>query len=126
MRPRLYTKLFDKKTYERERYWSDPDRHKARNRARSALIKAETIKAYGGECKCCGESDYNFLVLDHVHNDGASHRREIGKTYGHRPSSVSMFRWAKKNDYPDILQLLCANCNLGKQINGGTCPHVES
>lgn len=23
----------------------------------------------------------------------------------------------------DRLQLLCANCNFGKLMNGGTCPH---
>ena len=35
-----------------------------------------------------------------------------------------MWEWTMKNNYPDYLQILCWNCNLGKSLNGGTCPHV--
>jgi hypothetical protein len=31
----------------------------------------------------------------------------------------------RKSEIREDLQLLCFNCNLGKQINNGTCPHVH-
>lgn len=36
-----------------------------------------------------------------------------------------MYRWAILNGFPDELQLLCFNCNCGRQRNGGVCPHVD-
>jgi hypothetical protein len=73
---------------------------------------------YGRACTCCGvEFDERFLTLDHVNNDGAAHREEIGKS--------TLYRWAIKNKFPDSLQTHCWNCNLGKGINGGVCPHRE-
>jgi len=32
-------------------------------------------------------------------------------------------RWLKKHKYPDGFQVLCFNCNVGKYLNKGTCPH---
>lgn len=37
----------------------------------------------------------------------------------------NMYRWLMKNKYPSGFQVLCWNCNMGKQINGGVCPHHE-
>ena len=71
------------------------------------------IKAYGGKCSCCGNSDPRFLTLDHKNNDGNKHRKNVTDTY----------RWAIANNFPDTLQLLCYNCNMGKSIYG-VCPHV--
>lgn len=76
----------------------------------------EVISAYGGKCACCGEDEHGFLLIDHVANDGAEHRKAIGcgsKIYG----------WAKRNKYPDNLQVLCSNCNYSKMKNGGVCIH---
>lgn len=86
-------------------------------RAACANLRAAALDAYGRECACCGESIERFLTIDHVGGDGAAHRREIG----HRPSDLH--RWMKRNSYPDGFQTLCANCNAGKQVNGGVCPH---
>jgi hypothetical protein len=66
----------------------------------------QAIKIYGGKC-VCGESNPLFLNLDHKDNNGAKHRRDIG--------SVMLAVWARQNGYPDILQLLCDNCNLAKE-----------
>lgn len=65
-------------------------------------------------CNCCGEKTYPFLVIDHVNNDGAEHRREIGS---------QIYQWLKKNNYPEGFQVLCVNCNHGKRVNNGVCPH---
>ena len=69
---------------------------------------------YGRSCVCCGESEELFLTIDHVNNDGAEHRRAIGP---------DICAWLLKNDFPEGFQVLCYNCNCGKQRNGGTCPH---
>ena len=81
----------------------------ARDRKRKLVIAY-----YGGKCVCCGESEYAFLSLDHVANDGAEHRR--------RERCVDTAIWALKNGCPDILQILCYNCNNAKSTHG-ICPH---
>jgi hypothetical protein len=51
-----------------------------------------------------------MLTLDHVHNDGAQHRKLIGGG-GHRTYS-----WVRKNGYPDGFQTLCGSHQLKKEI----------
>lgn len=105
--------------YYRERYASS---FEARDSARASArkyqrkIRSETIKAYGGICVCCGESEEAFLTFDHINDDGASHRRSLGGPDGH-----AIVFWAKRNGYPNILQVLCYNCNMAKARGG--CPH---
>ena len=78
--------------------------------------RLSAIKAYGGRCSCCGEETIEFLSIDHIHNDGAQHRKEIS-------SGSNIYAWLKKNCYPKgRFQLLCHNCNLAKGFYGA-CPH---
>lgn len=80
--------------------------------------KVEVFARYGGAfCVCCGEDTIAFLSLDHINGDGAKHRRDV-KTH-------NMYAWLRNNDYPVGFQVLCHNCNHGKHINKGTCPHQE-
>lgn len=74
---------------------------------------------YGRECACCGESQVLFLCLDHVENDGAAHRKEQG-------TGSKFMEWVVKNNYPQGFQVLCWNCNAGKHLNGGICPHLAA
>lgn len=83
--------------------------------------KMKVINHYGGKCACCGENKSAFLTIDHVNNNGNDHR----KTMPGGGSSTATYRWIIKNNYPTDLQLLCWNCNCGKQINGGICPHKD-
>lgn len=77
-------------------------------KSRAASIKLRkkyqkaVFAAYGGKCSCCGNPNHRVLQLDHVHNDGAKHRREVVGT---------MVKWAYLNNFPPTLQLLCANCH---------------
>jgi hypothetical protein len=89
-----------------------------RKQKRSAYARNRelAIQYYGGKCACCGEIELTFLDLDHINNDGAYHRRTDSTA---RNSAT----WAKKHGYPPIFQVLCSNCNQGKQRNGGVCPH---
>ena len=103
----------------RKAYQKSADRRKAYQRAFNDRAKASAIDAYGGVCDCCGEDDIRFLTIDHINNDGAEHRRQIGN------GGVTLYNWLKKNDWPEGFRVLCANCNLGRHWNGGTCPHHD-
>ena len=93
----------------------------ARKREYSRRVRLEVMTQYcGGEpkCACCGERVFEFLTLDHKNGDGAEHRREL-KT----KNTEALCRWAKAHGYPPTLQVLCWNCNCGRRVNGGVCPH---
>ncbi len=73
---------------------------------------------YGGNpptCKCCGESQIEFLSIDHVNGGGNQHRKELGH-------GVHFDKWLIDNGYPEGFQVLCHNCNLAKGYYG-YCPH---
>jgi len=95
---------------------------KVRERKKRYYLKTKTecIQVYSNgtmKCACCGEDEFLFLTLDHINNDGAQHRLEVGKQ--------SIYRHLKSNGFPDKdrLQVFCMNCNYGKQLNKGVCPH---
>jgi len=89
-------------------------KHRDKGKQRAEAARKLCIENYGGRCKCCGISNQKYLQLDHVNNDGAVHRKELsGKRGG------NIYFWAVKNNYPDRLQLLCANCHQAKTLFGG-------
>jgi len=93
----------------------DEQRRAARQKGR-----LEALQAYSSEtpsCACCGEQMLVFLSLDHVNGGGGRQRKETG--------GGGFYTWLRRHDYPAGFQVLCHNCNLGRQINGGTCPHQE-
>jgi hypothetical protein len=59
-----------------------------------------------------------FLAIDHVDNDGADWRRRFGQ--GLR-GLRAIRRQIDTGEYR--FQVLCHNCNTGKKLNGGVCPH---
>lgn len=83
-------------------------------------LRREMIEAYGGKCSCCGETEAIFMQLDHINNDGSIERRKYG-------NHVVEWQELKKRNWPkDRHQLLCANCNYGKRMNNGVCPHKSN
>jgi hypothetical protein len=108
------------KEYLKEWRSKNKERYKATKRKAYDAIRLECFEHYGGAvCRCCGETMIEFLHLDHINGDGAQHRRENPTIKG-----GSGLYWAlKKASWPDVpLQVLCANCNLGKRT-GKYCPH---
>jgi hypothetical protein len=96
------------------------ERDKTRDRkGELRRLKSKIMNHYGDcRCACCGESNIEFLQIDHIHNDGAKHRREIGiKRHG-----VAFYKWLLKNAFPPGFKVLCANCNMAKGFYG-ECPH---
>ena len=134
-RIRLQRRESKKRCYERG-WREDPTKVRARNklrdpeslneagRRRRKEIALETFAAYGGRCVCCGETNPGFLTIDHVNGNGAAHRREV---LGASRGGSHFYRWLMKQGFPQSgeFQLMCYNCNLGRQRNGGKCPHKE-
>ena len=86
-------------------------------------LKQRILKEYGEFCTCCGESNPIFLTLDHIDNNGAAQRKSIfGKKVR---GGYNFYLWLKRNNFPTGLQTLCFNCNQGRYINKGICPHKE-
>lgn len=120
-------------------YWKDPDKARkqavaryhrnkdailAKKKKRRVDDRNKLLMHYSGgkmECACCGEREKLFLSLDHINNDGAEHRRNYG---GRKSFSADSFaRVLIKEGFPNGLQVLCMNCNWGKRMNNGVCPH---
>lgn len=88
--------------------------------------KDAAYEAYGGyRCVCCGITHKAFLTLDHVKSDGSVHRKAItGGKY--KADTGSLYTWLRREGYPSgLMQVMCYNCNCGRQRNGGVCPHKE-
>lgn len=70
--------------------------------------RLEFIEQLGGQCVNCGESNPIILDFDHIHNDGAAHRRELKR--------VTIVRhFSKHGVNTEQFQLLCKNCNWAKE-----------
>jgi hypothetical protein len=114
----------DRWRYARDRQnpqWVIAERERGKEHWRR--LRHEAIMAYGGyKCACCGETQPKFLTIDHVFNDGAKHRRSLGYVIGNGKGG-NLVAWLKRHAYPAGFQVLCWNCNSGKAMNGGICPH---
>ena len=75
----------------------------------TALNRLKMFDLMGGKCVCCGQSDPMYFQVDHVHNDADYSR-------GNCAGSIKLSQYLKE---PDRFQLLCANCNYAKRMNGG-------
>jgi hypothetical protein len=95
---------------------------KRKNKELREKARFEVLTHYGGNpprCACCGEENIKFLTIDHTKNNGYAHRKLIGE------GSLRMYLWIIKNKFPKEFQILCFNCNLGRGVNKGICPHKE-
>lgn len=85
-----------------------------RNRRLTSRLKV--LRIYGGCCVCCGETESQFLTIDHVENDG---NKERGK---YAWACHIYQRLADEGSVNSKYQLLCWNCNCAKG-KYGCCPH---
>lgn len=79
----------------------------------NARLKLEVMQHYGGQCACCGETELEFLTIDHLEGNGTRHRKVI---------KMPMNAWLKQQGFPEGYRVLCFNCNwaIGHL---GYCPH---
>jgi len=72
-------------------------------------VKKEALYHYGGntpKCVVCGYSNIEALEIDHMNNDGQSHRKENNYASGRQT-----YIWLRQNNFPEGFQILCANCH---------------
>lgn len=88
-------------------------------------LKRECFEQYGGIKCCCPGCDVTileFLCLDHKNDDGGKQRKKLKISGG-----INFYRMLKRKGWPykDRLQVSCHNCNQGRQIMFGLCPHFS-
>ena len=97
------------------------ERKKQRHKKIWPLLKQEALRAYSDgdpKCVCCGEKQSAFLTLDHINNDGFLHRQAAGT------SALLYYLKARNFPFKDLIKVSCFNCNMGRRVNGGICPHI--
>lgn len=117
-RPEIIEKLrkyYKKRNKERSEYY------KIRARIRDKKLKMMIITHYTKgkmRCQCskCDVKELGFLTVDHINNDGTEHRKKL-KNY-------NIYKWIVDNNYPNMFQILCYNCNLTKG-HYGKCSHFK-
>lgn len=102
----------------RERKW---DTKNEEQRARTTQRKKIVLIHYGNVCVCCKEKNSKFLTIDHINNDGKRH----GYHNGRRKTGSALYAVLIAEGFPDDVRILCFNCNVGRHLNGGRCPHEE-
>lgn len=105
--------------YKNKGYYMCRNCNATRLKAYYRKCKQKVYEHYGKICACCGETEENFLSIDHVNNDGYSHRWKNGNRVVGSPLYVQVMQMG----YPNSFQILCMNCNFGKRMNDGICPH---
>ena len=83
-------------------------------------LKYKVLTHYSVEetpmCARCGQDDVDMLNLDHINDDGAEDRKKMsiaGRGAGQGTRSYEAY---SASGYPEGLQVLCASCNLKKEI----------
>ena len=100
-------------------YDANSERVKSHRRQYGRQEKLRFIAAYGGKCECCGETNPEFLSLDHINGGGQVDRAVRG-------TGEYLYRAVRREGYPtDKYRLLCLNCNFSYG-HYGYCPHRKN
>lgn len=102
--------------------WIEKNRERY-NEAKSEYrfkLKLSAISHYSNgtmTCACCGYKDnIDALVLDHIDNNGAAHRKELGCGGRGMSAGTTMYERLKALGWLPGLQVLCCNCNTVKEV----------
>ena len=100
-------------------YQTHKDEYLVRGAQYRQRLKVEVFSYYSNgtiECRCCGENKIEFLTINHIFGNGREHRRKLGR------GGTTLYRWLRKNDFPNGFEVLCYNCNCALG-HCGYCPH---
>ena len=119
--------MFDRKTYHREWYQKNkerlrpykaanmrryraenPEKYRKQSREAKAKLKNAVFDMYGRECSECGFEDIRALTLDHIENNGAEERKELGER--------GVYLRATEKYRPNEYRILCMNCQFIKRV----------
>lgn len=104
------------------------DKYNASKARYRLKIKVEIMSLYADPvaCSICGFDQVDGLVLDHINNDGAAHRKEANlSSRSSSRSGTRIYEYIRKNGKIDGLQVLCANCNTIKQLRWGRAKTIK-
>lgn len=87
-----------------------------RERIAKRKARIECFQAYGNRCACCGETQREFLSIDHIHGGGTKARQNGF------PAGTRLYARLRTLGYPADFRLLCHNCNQAIGFHGA-CPH---
>jgi len=92
---------------------------KSRQTEKSQLpfYKDRVFEVYGRKCNCCGETEPEFLTIDHVNGNGAEEKRKF-------KTGIELYKHIIRQNYPNTYQVLCMNCNWAKG-QSSQCPHLK-
>jgi hypothetical protein len=81
--------------------------------------KLDAIRHYSNGsmvCHCCGESEVDFLNIDHIHGGGTKERKV------HKRGGSSFAVYLRTRGFPSGFRILCYNCNCAL-AHFSVCPH---
>lgn len=87
-------------------------------------VKVKVLGHYSNQtftCGCCGESERDFLTINHLDGEGNRQSKELGIPR----SSHRLCEWLIRNEFPAGYQVLCMKCNVAKGLYGA-CPHKRT
>lgn len=99
--------------------WCKECSNSYRSRLRPPILQEErmtVLRHYGGShpcCKCCGETETNFLIIHHISSNGKEDRKNL---------TTSLYKNLIKNHFPPGYEILCQNCHISITLYG-YCPH---
>lgn len=99
----------------RQWYFENKDASKGHGKKYRMKLRSQVIEVLGGRCACCGETQHEWLHVDHKNKDGKKHRNEVGR-------STALYRDILANPARYELRVLCANCH-NAITSFGYCPH---
>lgn len=109
-----------RRKWNREWIASNRERYNASKYAYRDRIKVEALLRYSnGTLRCvrCGFGNQDALCLDHIHDDGAQWRKDSRVSCrGSEGAGTNTYEVLKREGWPEGLQVLCANCNLIKEM----------
>jgi len=90
---------------------ANPEKYAEQSRRAKERLRNKVFSVFGEVCVICGFSDKRALTLDHVLNNGAKEREEIGE----RGVYSRAIRPENRHEY----QMLCMNCQFIKRHEPG-------
>jgi hypothetical protein len=102
---------------ERAKQWKakHPELYRGYSKNRYQVARKKVYDHYGWVCACCGETNNEFLTIDHIGGGGAEHRKAVGP---------HLYAWLVRNNFPEGFRTLCYNCNMAIG-SYGYCPHEK-
>ncbi len=93
-------------------YQKNREHIRSRVKANTQKHRQAFLEMYGRKCQCCGESNENFLTLDHIN----------GQKGQSKDRGITSYRKATVEYRPDLYRTYCMNCNFATRF-GDPCSH---